>query len=120
MTIKNALAGLAVKNLDDAVAWYTRLIGRAPDDHPMPEVYEYSFPGGGWVQIFADESRGGKSSMTLTIDSVDEMVARLEELHIAAGEPTRSEYVDTVTVIDPDGNQIVFAEAKSAANKAAA
>lgn len=120
MTIKNALAGVAVKNLDDAVAWYTTLIGRAPDDQPMPEVHEYSFGGGGWLQIFADADRAGKSSLTLTVDSIDDTIAALKTHGIESTEPTRSDYVDTTTVIDPDGNRIVFAEAKSAANKAAA
>ena len=77
MAIKNALAGIAVRELDDAVAWYSRLIGRAPDSHPMPEVHEYRFPGGGWAQIFADADRAGKSSLTLTVDSIDDLIAAL-------------------------------------------
>lgn len=70
MTIQNALAGIAVNDLGDAVAWYTKLIGRAPDVHPMPEGYEYSCPGGGWIQIFADAARAGRSSLTLSVDSL--------------------------------------------------
>lgn len=119
MTIKNVLAGVAVKNLGEAIAWYTRLIGRAPDDHPMPEVYEYSFPGGGWLQIFADVDRAGKSSLALTVDSIDETLCALKAAGIDAGEPTRSDYVDTTTVMDPDGNRIVFAQAKTDENRAA-
>lgn len=119
MEIRNALAGIAVANLDDAVAWYTGLIGRAPDSHPMSEVYEYRMAKGGWIQIFADAERCGKSSLTLTVDSVDDVIAALESRGIEAGEPTRSDYVDTTTVFDPDGNRIVFAEAKSENNRAA-
>ncbi len=62
MTVQNALAGVAVKNLEQAVAWYAKLIGRPADSHPMAEVYEYHFPAGGWLQIFADADRAGKSS----------------------------------------------------------
>jgi catechol 2,3-dioxygenase-like lactoylglutathione lyase family enzyme len=119
MSIKNALAGVASRDLDAAVAWYTKLIGRAPDDHPMPEVYEFSFPGGGWVQIFVDADRAGKSSLTLTVDHLDETIARLRSDGIACGEPTRSDYVDTSALRDPDGNQVILAEAKSTANRAA-
>lgn len=120
MTIKNVLAGVAVANLDKAIGWYTRLIGRAPDDRPMPEVAEYRFGGGGWLQIFADADRAGQSSVTLTVDDLDARLGELKAAGIEAGSPTRSDYVDTAIVADPDGNQIVFAEAKSASNKAAA
>ncbi|MET0742617.1 MAG: VOC family protein [Microvirga sp.] len=119
MTIRNALAGIAVQDLDAAVAWYTRLIGRAPDDHPMPEVSEYGFPGGGWLQIFVDAGRAGHSSLTLTVDRLDDTIARLRSHGIACGEPTRSAYVDTSALMDPDGNQVILAEARSTANKAA-
>ena len=120
MTIRNALAGVAVRNLDEAVVWYTRLIGRAPDDHPMSEVYQHGFPSGGWLQIFADGDRAGKSSLTLAVSSLEETLARLRTQGIAPGEPTHSDYVDTASVIDPDGNRIVFAEAKTPENRAAA
>jgi catechol 2,3-dioxygenase-like lactoylglutathione lyase family enzyme len=120
MFIKNALAGIAIKDLDKAVGWYSKLLGRSPDSHPMPEVHEYEFPGGGWMQIFADQARAGKSSLTLTVDNVDDLIAMLKSKGIDSGTPARSDFVDTTIVIDPDGNRIVFAQAKSAANRAAA
>lgn len=119
MTIKNVLAGVAVRDLDEATAWYARLLGRAADQRPMPEVAEYAFPGGGWLQLFADGKRAGKSSVTLTVDSLDDQLAALKAAGIDAAAPTRTDFVDTAIVADTDGNQIVFAQAKSAANKAA-
>jgi catechol 2,3-dioxygenase-like lactoylglutathione lyase family enzyme len=120
MIIKNALAGVPVSDLNTAVDWYTRLIGRKPDQRLMPEVAEYHFPIGGWCQLFEDRDRAGKTSFTLVVDSLDEMLAALETAGIAYAEPTRTELVDTAIVQDPDGNQIVFAQSKSAKNKAAA
>ena len=119
MTVKNALAGVAVADLDRAVAWYATALGRQPDSRPMPEVAEYSFPTGGWLQLFADKERAGKSSVTLTVDNLDARIKELAAAGIVAGEPTNTDFVDTATVTDPDGNRLVFAEAKSAANKAA-
>ena len=40
MSIDNALASVAVKNLKVAVAWYEQLMGRPADSTPMPEVAE--------------------------------------------------------------------------------
>lgn len=119
MTIKNVLAGVAVADLDTAVAWYAKALGRQPDTRPMPEVAEYSFAGGGWMQLFADKERAGNSSVTLTVDNLDGRIKALASAGIRADEPTRTDLVDTATVTDPDGNRLVFAQAKSAANKAA-
>jgi predicted enzyme related to lactoylglutathione lyase len=119
MTIKNALAGVAVMDLDSAIAWYSKLIGRAPDQQPMPTDAEYEFQNGGWMQIFADKERAGKSSVTLTVDDLDATLAELEDAGIAYAEPTRTDYVDTAIVTDPDGNQVVLAQARSPDNRAA-
>ncbi len=119
MAIKNALAGVAVFDLDTAIGWYARLLGREADERPMTELVEYSFPGGGWLQIFQNHHRCGQSSVTLAVDSLEEQLGKLDAEGIGHTERTQSDYVDTATVIDPDGNRIVFAEAKSSANKAA-
>ena len=119
MAIKNALAGVAVGDLDAGIAWFTKLLGRAPDNRPMPEAAEYEFPGGGWIQIFADKDRAGKSSVTLAVDDLDAELERLKSAGVEVGEPTRTDFVDTAIVNDDDGNQVVLAQAKSAANRSA-
>jgi predicted enzyme related to lactoylglutathione lyase len=120
MTIKNALAGVAVNDMNKAIAWYGKLLGRAPDQQPMPNDVEYGFEKGGWMQIFLDPERAGKSSVTLTVDDLDATLLELEAAGIAHAEPTRTDYVDTAILTDPDGNQIVLAQANSAENKATA
>jgi catechol 2,3-dioxygenase-like lactoylglutathione lyase family enzyme len=120
MEIKNVLAGVAVTNLEASVSWYTRLVGRRPDQRLMPEVAEYHFPTGGWCQLFEDRERAGQSSCTFVVNRLDEALAAVQAVGIDHSEPIRTELVDTAVVKDPDGNQIVFAQAKSPANKAAA
>ena len=119
MTIRNALAGVAVNDLDKAVAWYAKPLRRDADQRTMPEVAEFAFPGGRWLQVFVDSKRAGNSSVTLAVESLDAEMAALKSAGVRTTEPTRSDYVDTVILNDPDGNQILLAEAKSAANKAA-
>jgi predicted enzyme related to lactoylglutathione lyase len=119
MTIKNALAGIAVKDLERAIRWYQALLGRSPDSRPMSEVAEWEFSGGGWMQVFEDGARAGSSSVTLVESNLDERLKDLKAKGIAIGPTTSSDFVKTAIVSDLDGNQIVFAEARSDANRAA-
>jgi hypothetical protein len=49
MSIKNALASIAFRDLNSAVQWYQKVLGTAPDSRPMPEVAEWKFERGGWL-----------------------------------------------------------------------
>jgi predicted enzyme related to lactoylglutathione lyase len=80
----------------------------------MPEVAEWQFPEGGWIQVFRDPGRAGSSSVTLAVKNLDDELLALESLGIKAAKKTHTEVVDTAIVADPDGNQIVFAQAKAA------
>ena len=72
MAIRNALASMAVKDLKLSVSWYEKLFGRPADSTPMPEVAEWKFPGGGWLQVYAGPERAGGSSCTLAVSNLDE------------------------------------------------
>jgi predicted enzyme related to lactoylglutathione lyase len=118
MTIKNALAGVAVGQIDSAVIWYSKVIGRSPDSRPMDGLAEFSFDNGGWLQIYEDQNRVGKSSVTLAVSDLDEQVRALRELGVDVGDMSKTDYVATAIVNDPDGNQVVFAESLSSKNRA--
>ena len=51
MAITNALASLAVNDVRTASIWYEKLFGRPADSSPMPEVTEWKFDRGGWLQV---------------------------------------------------------------------
>lgn len=120
MTMMNALAGVAVHELGRAIEWYSYLLGRGPDEQPMPGLAEYRFYRGGWMQIFEDTERAGHSSVTLTVDDLRATLATLDARAIAYSKPVDTAYVETTILNDPDGNQVVLAQAKSPANRAAA
>jgi hypothetical protein len=46
MSIDNALASVAVKDIDKAAAWYAEFLGSS-GSRPMPEVVEWMFSRGG-------------------------------------------------------------------------
>ena len=85
MTINNALASVAVKDIDAAGQWYEKVLGRPADLTPMPELAEWKFEGGGWLQVYALPERAGSCSCTLSVSNIDTEAARLEKLGVATG-----------------------------------
>ena len=85
MAITNALASLAVKDLGASSKWYERLLERGADSVPMPEVAEWRFDNGGWLQVYQSADRVGRGSVTLAVDDLDEQIAKLGRLGIDVG-----------------------------------
>jgi len=113
MAIENALASVAVKDLEAAAAWYTKVFGRPADSTPMPEVAEWKFNRGGWLQVYQLPERAGAGSFTLAVSDLDEEVARMRKLGVDCSQQTSSTIVKTLMITDPDGNHIAFAQALS-------
>ena len=76
----------------------------------MPEVAEWKFEGGGWLQVFQGPERAGSGSFTLAVSSLDEQVADLERCGIASGRQMITDRVKVLMIKDPDGNSIAFSE----------
>jgi len=111
MAVTNVLAGVAVRDLAGAIDWYGRLLGRGPDTQPMEGLAEWSFRDGGWMQVFEDEGRAGRSSVTLVEDDLDGRLADLAAKAIEVMSTSESDMVKVAIVRDPDGNLVVFAQA---------
>src|SRR5262245_27266900 len=111
MTIDNALASLAVRDLAAAAEWYEQLLGRG--NQPMPEVIEWQFERRGGLQVYQLPERAGHGSCTLIVDDIDDLASRLRDTGVAPdAEPARNDRVDTVMIRDPDGNSIAFSMPK--------
>ncbi len=112
MNVDNALASLAVDDLDTAQPWYERLLG-VPATRPMDTVAEWQFPRGGGLQVYLGPERAGHGSCTLAVSDIDPVVEHLHDTGIAPdATANRNDRVDTVMIKDPDGNSIAFARAK--------
>jgi predicted enzyme related to lactoylglutathione lyase len=110
MTIKNALASLAVKDLNSAVTWYEALLGASPD-RPMPEVAEWHFERGGGLQVYQRPERAGNCSCTLAVDDIEAEIDRWNKLHVDTSNRIDGDSVKVVMIQDPDGNHIALAQA---------
>jgi catechol 2,3-dioxygenase-like lactoylglutathione lyase family enzyme len=111
MTIDNALASVAVKDIQKAAKWYEKVLGRRPISRRCPRWRSGSFPGGGGLQVYQLAERAGSGSLTLPVSRIDDEIAKLERLDIDTRQRTTNPKVKTVMVTDPDGNHIAFAEA---------
>ncbi len=110
MKIDNAIASVAVKDLKTASAWYEKLFRRPPDSSPMPEVAEWKFARGGWLQVYQLPERAGAGSCTLAVTDIAGLTTHLQSLGIDTSNATSGEKVKTVMITDPDGNHLAFAE----------
>ena len=113
MSIENVLASVAVKDIKAASAWYGQLFGR-PGEMPMPDLAEWKFPCGGWLQIYQLPERAGQGSFTLAVSDIAAEIKKLSAMGLDTSRQTSNSRVKTVMVTDPDGNHIAFAEAADA------
>jgi catechol 2,3-dioxygenase-like lactoylglutathione lyase family enzyme len=109
--VTRALAALAVRDIDAAVDWATRLLGRPPDARPMDTLVEWHFEPQGALQLVLDPARAGGSVVTL---QVADIAAAQTEL---AGRGVDLDYDDTTStkvkfaqLTDPDGNAVTLVE----------
>ena len=51
MALKNVLAFIAVRDIEEGARWYKMLVGREPDTLPMKGLVEWQFEAGGWLQV---------------------------------------------------------------------
>jgi len=109
MSMHNVMAALAVRDIEAAGSWFTKLLGRGPTRAPMHGLLEWGFPGGGSLQVFEKTERAGLGSITIIEDDLKSRIASLQTAHIRIDREEVSNATSIAVVEDPDGNRIVFA-----------
>jgi catechol 2,3-dioxygenase-like lactoylglutathione lyase family enzyme len=114
--ITHLFAGVPVSDLDASLDWYTRFFGRRPDSRVGDEVL-WEIDERAWLFIEPNVAQAGAGRITLAVAGLDALLERLAAEGIEH-EPieTYSNGVRHVTVPDPDGNVIAFAEPPDAAS----
>ena len=110
LTITNALAGIAVDDMNEALDFYERLFGRPADARPMGDHAEWKLPGGGWVQVHTDSDRAGASNLTLIVDDIAEELGRLSLHGLTPVAKSVGDFFKTAKFRDADGNQIILSQ----------
>jgi glyoxylase I family protein len=111
MHISHVLAVVPVTDHDAATEWYEKLLGRPADNRPMPSLADWHVTDSGWLQVFHDPARAGRSAVNLAVDSVDDARETLRQRGLAPGEPSgASAGVRLLGIDDPDGNTVTLIE----------
>lgn len=108
--IQGAYAGMCVADLDIALVWYEKLIGRPAADKPIPGMVQWRNLGGAGLQLWQDDTNAGHSVMTIVTPDLDAEVTRLAALDIAAVNAASGPFGRIAQLFDPDGNRIALAE----------
>jgi hypothetical protein len=108
MTIQGIYACMAVSDFAAGVDYYTRLMGREPDDRPMPNMVQWRKGGG--LQIWHDPDHAGHSRITIVVPVMAEERQRLEAAGLDLGPDFAGDWGIVAQLADPDGNAITLAE----------
>ncbi len=92
--------------------------GKEPDTRPMQGLAEWKFEAGGWLQLNENMQLAGRSSITLVETDMDERMKMLTMAGIKPKSFVNGNFVSIITVTDPDGNQVVFAQGKDESHRA--
>lgn len=109
MSIDRALGGIPVADLDTALVWWERLLGRPADAAPMPGLFEWHFASSGGIQLVQDKERAGSGLLTLLPDDMERFIAAATVRGLAIGAINTGERARFVAVTDPEGNTITIA-----------
>lgn len=99
---------LLTADLAAAEGWYTKLLGRGPDNRPMTTLVQWEFDQSG-VGLSTDAEIAGRGVMFLIVDDVAAERRRLQGLGIALGDDIEGDYSTLAQARDPDGNLITLA-----------
>ncbi len=109
MSIDHVLAVVPVTDIERSHEWYVRLLGREPDNHPMPTLIEWRVVDRGWVQVTLDAARAGSALLNLAVDDLSTHVAQLAGRGLEPGEiVSANKGVRLCSIDDPDRNLVTM------------
>ena len=110
ITVQGLYACAAVRDFEGAIDWYSKLIGRAPDDRPMPEMVQWRNLAAAGIQLWHEPEHAGHGRMTIVVPVMAQERARIEAAGIALPPDLTGPFGVIVELTDPDGNRIALAE----------
>jgi catechol 2,3-dioxygenase-like lactoylglutathione lyase family enzyme len=113
MTPQKIYTALLTSNLAAAEGWYTKLLGRGPDNRPMDTLVQWELFDQAGLMLSDSDEIAGKGVMFLYVDDVAAGRRRLQSLGIRLGDDIEGDYSTLAQVHDPDGNLITFASPPS-------
>jgi catechol 2,3-dioxygenase-like lactoylglutathione lyase family enzyme len=109
MNPQKIYTALLTKDLAAAEGWYTKLLGRQPDNRPMDTLVQWELFDHVGLALSNDEEIAGTGVLFIYVDDVAAERRRLQRLGIAVGDDIEGDYSTLAQVRDPDGNVLTLA-----------
>ena len=109
MNLQKIYTALLTADLVAAEGWYTKLLGRGPDNRPMDTLVQWELFDKCGLALSSDAEIAGKGVVFLYVDDVAAERRRLQALGIALGADIKGDYSMLAQVRDPDGNLLTLA-----------
>lgn len=109
MDLQKIYTILLTADIAAAERWYTKLLGRGPDNRPMDTLVQWEFFEHGGLGLSTDREIAGKGVMFVIVEDVAAERRRLQEVGIVLGDDFEGDYSTLAQVRDPDGNLITLA-----------
>jgi predicted enzyme related to lactoylglutathione lyase len=119
MKVDYVYAAVYVRDIELSESFYSKVLGRAPDDKPMDTLIQWRGFSKAGIQLFKDASKSGNSLMTLVVADVEKVKSSLYEMGIQADQTQQGSFGKIARLSDPDGNVIVLAEPPKASPRQA-
>ena len=104
-------AGIAVSDFAAALAWYERLLGKAPSSLPHDTEAVWELAEHRLMFIVQRPEHSGHAMHTIIVDDLDTLMAETARRGLEpATRETYSNGVRKTTYVDPDGNEIGFGQ----------
>ena len=109
MNLRKIYTALLTADLAAAESWYTKLLGRGPDNRPLDTLVQWELFGQSGIALSTDNEIAGRGVMFLYVDDVAAERRRLQGLGILLGDDIEGDYSTLAQVRDPDGNLLTLA-----------
>ncbi|MEG8016101.1 VOC family protein [Sphingomonas sp. 22R3R2A-7] len=110
MKIQGLYAVACVTDMARAEDWYTALLARPADDHPMPTLTQWRNIGTAGIQLILDADKAGQSVLTIVTPDIEWERDRLADLGVDIDPISRGGFGAIAEISDQDGNRIIIAE----------
>lgn len=115
MSLQKSYTALLTADLESGEAWYTKLLGRAPDHRPMDTLVQWELSQHGGLMLSSSDEIAAVGAMFLYVDDLDAERRRLRGLGIGLEDDIEGDYSTLAQVRDPDGNLLTLASPPSRA-----
>jgi catechol 2,3-dioxygenase-like lactoylglutathione lyase family enzyme len=109
MKLQKTYTALLTADLAAAEAWYTKLLGRGPDNRPMGTLVQWELFDHAGLALSTDKEIAGRGVTFMYVDDVAAERRRLRSTGITLGDDIQGDYSTLAQVRDPDGNLITLA-----------